>query len=149
MFFLPASPAKVDEVKVSEKKKKIFNGKESILLVDDEKGVIDVCSEMMTGLGYTVTSVSSGVEALEVLESKKIRIDLVVLDMVMPKMNGRETFERIRKIDPDMKVLVSSGYSREEEIETMMEKGCNEYILKPFDVAALSEKLNAVFKEKA
>jgi PAS domain S-box-containing protein len=149
MFFLPAVPTKVEAVKATEEKKRIFNGKESILLVDDEKGVIDVCSEMMTGLGYTVTSVSSGVEALEVLESKKIRIDLVVLDMVMPKMNGRETFERIRKIDPDMKVLVSSGYSREEEIETMMEKGCNEYILKPFDVAALSEKLNAVFKEKA
>ncbi len=148
MFFLPASPAKVDEVKVSEKKKKIFNGKESILLVDDEKGVIDVCSEMMTGLGYTVKSVSSGIEALEILESKKIKIDLVVLDMVMPKMNGRETFERIKKIDPNMKVLVSSGYSREDELESMMKKGCNEFILKPFDVAALSEKLNTVFKEK-
>ena len=66
--------------------------------------------------------------------------------MVMPKMNGEETFEKIRTLDPDMRVLVSSGYSREAEIEKMMKKGCNEFILKPFDVAALSEKLNTVFK---
>jgi len=66
--------------------------------------------------------------------------------MVMPNMSGQQTLKKIRSIIPDVKVLVSSGYSREEEIEKMLEMGCNEYILKPFDVATLSEKLDSVFK---
>jgi DNA-binding NarL/FixJ family response regulator len=61
-------------------------------------------------------------------------------------MNGEETFEKIRALDPEMRVLVSSGYSRETEIEKMMKKGCNGFILKPFDIAKLSEKLNTIFK---
>jgi PAS domain S-box-containing protein len=145
IFFLPAKRTRLDSSIVSEEKKKIFNGKGTILLVDDEKGVIEVCSEMLESLGYRVESVSNGLEALEVLRTRNIGIDLVILDMVMPRMNGEETFEKIRTLDPDMRVLVSSGYSREAEIEKMMKKGCNDFILKPFDVAALSEKLNIVF----
>ncbi|MCK5163152.1 MAG: response regulator [Desulfobacula sp.] len=146
MFFLPAKQTKVDTRKEPEEKEMIFNGKGTILLVDDEKGVIEVCSEMLESLGYQVKSVLDGMEAIDVLKSKNFKIDLVILDMVMPRMNGEQTFENIRSIDPDMKVLVSSGYSREKEIEKMMAKGCNEYILKPFDVATLSEKLKTVFK---
>lgn len=146
MFFLPAQKTRIDTCKKLEEKTAIINGKGTVLLVDDEKGVIEVCSEMLESIGYKVKAVSSGSEAIEVLTSGNDKIDLVILDLVMPRMNGRQTFERIRAIDPDMKVLVSSGYSREEEIEKMMEKGCNEYILKPFDVATLSKKLKAVFK---
>ncbi|MCD4718251.1 MAG: response regulator [Desulfobacula sp.] len=146
MFFLPAKRTNVDSSKVVEEKKRIFNGKGTILLVDDEKGVVEVCSEMLETLGYEVESVSNGLDALEIIKTRNGEIDLVILDMVMPKMNGEETFEKIRTLDPDMRVLVSSGYSREAEIEKMMKKGCNEFILKPFDVAALSEKLNTVFK---
>jgi len=146
MFFLPASRTKVAPVEVSEQKEMIFNGKGLVLLVDDEKGVIEVCSEMLEHLGYQVKAVSNGVDALAVLKTGTQKIDLVILDMVMPRMNGEETFDKIRALDPDMRVLVSSGYSRETEIEKMMKKGCNGYIAKPFDIAALSEKLNTVFK---
>jgi len=147
MFFLPAERTNINSNKVPEEKKRIFNGKGTILLIDDEKGVIEVCSEMLQTLGYQVKAVSNGIDALEVLKNNNRKIDLVILDMVMPRMNGEETFEKIRILDPDMRVLVSSGYSREAEIEKMMEKGCNEFILKPFDVEALSEKLNTVFKK--
>ncbi len=147
MFFLPAERTNINSNKVPDEKKRIFNGKGTILLIDDEKGVIEVCSEMLQTLGYQVKAVSNGIDALEVLKNNNRKIDLVILDMVMPRMNGEETFEKIRILDPDMRVLVSSGYSREAEIEKMMEKGCNEFILKPFDVEALSEKLNTVFKK--
>jgi len=147
MFFLPAKETNIAAGKVPEEKKRIFNGKGTILLVDDEKGVIEVCSEMLETLGYQVKAVSNGLDALEVLKINNRKIDLVILDMVMPRMNGEETFEKIRTLDPNMRVLVSSGYSRETEIEKMMEKGCNEFILKPFDMEALSEKLNTVFKK--
>jgi PAS domain S-box-containing protein len=148
MFFLPASRTNIDtcNCKDPEEKEMIFNGKGIILLVDDEKGVIEVCSEMLETLGYQVKAVSSGAEAIAVLKAGNIQIDLVILDMVMPQMNGQQTFEKIRKIDPEMKVMMSSGFSREAQIEKMMEKGCNGFILKPFDVATLSEKLNGLFK---
>jgi len=146
MFFLPAKKTRVETPKESEEKHTIINGKGSILLVDDEKGVIEVCSEMLESLGYKVMAVSSGKEAIEVLTSGNDRLDLVILDLVMPRMSGQQAFEKIRAIDPNIKVLVSSGYSREEEIEKMMQKGCNGYILKPFDMATLSKKLDLVLK---
>ena len=146
IFFLPATNTKITHSKMPSEKEMIFNGKGMVLLVDDEKGVIEVCSEMLEHLGYQVKAVSNGVDAVNVLKDKKQKIDLVILDMVMPLMNGEETFEKIRALDPEMRVLVSSGYSRETEIEKMMKKGCNGFILKPFDIAKLSEKLNTIFK---
>jgi PAS domain S-box-containing protein len=146
MFFLPASRTKASPSKVPEERQTIFNGKGTILLVDDEKGVIEVCSEMLEHLGYQVKAVQDGVEALNVLKTENPIIDLVILDMVMPRMNGEETFDQIRVLYPGMRVLVSSGYSRESEIEKMMKKGCNGFIVKPFDMVTLSEKLNTVLR---
>ena len=148
MFFLPAKKTRAAIPRESEEKNTIINGKGSILLVDDEKGVIEVCSEMLESLGYQVTAVSSGKEAIEALTSAKERMDLVILDLVMPRMNGRQTFEKIRALDPDIKVVVSSGFSREDEIEKMMQQGCDGYILKPFDMSTLSKKLDAVLKTR-
>ena len=105
IFFLPAEPARIDCQKELKEKNTIFNGKGIILLVDDEKGVIEVCSEMLESLGYQVESVSSGTEAMAVLAAGKFKIDLVILDMVMPLMNGQETFEKIRQFDPKMKAI--------------------------------------------
>jgi PAS domain S-box-containing protein len=145
IFFLPAEDARVDIVPEVEETEEIINGKGKILLVDDEKGVIEVCFEMLETLGYEVETASSGMEAIKIMDKDQSRIDLVILDMVMPGMNGLETYEAIRKICPDIRVLVSSGYSKEEELKDMIEKGCDDFILKPFDVVMLSEKLQAVF----
>ena len=147
MFFLPASLKTVEAAeKAVQPTEKIVNGKGTILLVDDEKGVIEVCSEMLESLGYKVFAVDNGFEAVDMIASKEYHIDLVILDMVMPRMNGSETFEKIREMDPDMKVLLSSGYSKDDQIDEMMEKGCDGFILKPFDVATLSGKINRLFK---
>ncbi len=144
MIFLPAALSKVKKTSIPEVKQTIYSGKGSILLIDDEEGVIEVCSEMLKNLGYQVKAVTDGIQAIEVLKSSDFNIDLVILDMVMPIINGQQTFEKIRKIDPDIKILVCSGYTKEDKIQKMIEQGCNEYILKPFDVAVLSEKLNKV-----
>jgi CheY-like chemotaxis protein len=144
MIFLPAALSKVKKTLMPEAKQTIYSGKGSILLIDDEEGVIEVCSEMLKNLGYQVKAVTDGIQAIEVLKSSDFNIDLVILDMVMPIINGQQTFEKIRKIDPDIKIMVCSGYTKEDKIQKMIEQGCNEYILKPFDVAVLSEKLNKV-----
>jgi two-component system cell cycle sensor histidine kinase/response regulator CckA len=145
-FFLPAMKTKVRSVKKIEEQQKIINGKGNILLVDDEKGVIEVCEEMLESLGYKVKAVSSGLEAIKVLRIGNVTIDLVILDLVMPQMNGQETYRQIKAFDPAIKVLVSSGYSKEAQITKMVEDGCDDFILKPFDVASLSEKINHIFQ---
>ncbi|MCG8642315.1 MAG: response regulator [Desulfobacterales bacterium] len=146
MFFLPARQTRVGTATMVEEKQRIFNGKGTVLLVDDEKGVVEVCSEMLETLGYQVITALNGTEALSVLEEKGVTVDIVLLDMVMPKMNGKDTFDQIRKKAPGVKVLISSGYSHESEIKKMMEKGCDQFIFKPFDVATLSEKLKSMIK---
>jgi len=151
MFFLPAENVSVESSPSVTGDDKIINGKGRILLVDDEKGVIEVCSEMLETLGYEVEVASSGMEAIKIMDEDGGRIDLVILDMVMPGMSGLETYDVIRRIRPDTRVLVSSGYSKEEEFKQMIERGCDDFILKPFDVVMLSEKLRSVFNpmEKA
>ncbi|THB78857.1 MAG: response regulator, partial [Desulfobacteraceae bacterium] len=125
----------------------IISGKGSILLVDDEPGVIDVCSEMLTTLGYQVMAVNSGPKALQAIRSEVQCFDLIILDLVMPGMDGRQTFERIKQLRPSAKVLICSGYNKREEIEAMVANGCDDYLLKPFDMVVLSEKLQSVFKD--
>jgi two-component system cell cycle sensor histidine kinase/response regulator CckA len=151
MFYLPAEDARVEMVPDVETDEKIINGRGRILLVDDEKGVIEVCLEMLESLGYEVVVASSGMEAIKVMDEDGEKIDLVILDMVMPGMSGTETYDVIRRISPNTRVLISSGYSKEEDFNTMMEKGCDNFILKPFDVSMLSEKLGGMINpmEKA
>ena len=150
MFYLPAAEGYGDNTcsypeDASHEMDQIVAGRGRILLVDDERGVIEVCSEMLETLGYEVLIAESGPEAITILKTETASVDLVILDMVMPGMNGFETYEKIREISPDSRVLVCSGYSKEEEVMQMIEKGCDDYLYKPFDVAMLSEKLQAVF----
>ncbi|MEE4362777.1 MAG: response regulator [Desulfotignum sp.] len=147
MFFLPAKKASVAVRKNHNNLDKIINGKGTVLLVDDEKGVIEVCSEMLESLGYDVKTAFSGNEALKIMHTAGKKIDLVILDMVMPEMSGKEAFENIRRIQPDVRVLVSSGHNKEKELKQMMKDGCRDFIFKPFDVAMLSEKLNTIFNK--
>ncbi len=105
MVFLPAAPTRVKKIpKYPQEKQKIYNGKGTILLVDDEEGVIEVCSEMLKNLGYRVKAVTDGREAIDILKANDLRIDLVILDMVMPKISGQQTFEQMKTINPDIKV---------------------------------------------
>ncbi|WDP89463.1 MAG: response regulator [Desulfobacter sp.] len=147
MFYLPANDTRDKKDAISRpriREGKLVVGKGRVLLVDDEKGVIDVCSEMLETLGYDVVVAERGAQAVSIVRNDPA-IDLIILDMVMPEMNGFETYEKIRKINPDIRVLVCSGYSKEEEIRQMIANGCDDYIYKPFDVAMLSQKLQTVF----
>ncbi|MFH1153404.1 MAG: response regulator [Pseudomonadota bacterium] len=145
-FYLPAQESKSVCCAVKAKSSEtIIHGKGTVLLVDDEPGTIDVCSEMLKSLGYCVRSVKSGTEAVHILKTGEESFDLVIVDMIMPEMNGFETVAQIRTIKPGAKVLLSSGYSRQDDFETIREKGFDDFIQKPFDIAMLSEKINAVF----
>ena len=147
-FFLPAKERVVRRNPIPQEAEPIISGRGTILLVDDEKGVIEVCSEMLETLGYKVKPALGGKAALEIMAREGAKIDLVILDMVMPEMNGCQTYDALRLIRPDLRVLISSGYARDEDIRLMLERGCNGFILKPFDVSMLSEKINSLFQDQ-
>jgi len=125
---------------------KLVLGNEFVLLVDDEQRILTVGREICKALGYRVITADSGKKALEIYADKKDEINLVILDMIMPEMNGLETFLELKKQNPDIKVLLSTGYSIDEKAQEMLKKGCKGYILKPYSVIDFSHKLREVLE---
>ena len=136
---LPASEKSV--VKEKTVSGAILKGTETILLVDDEKMVLEVSKEILESLGYRVFAAGSGQEAIGVYMEKKGRIDLVILDMIMPGMSGGETFDRLREIHPGIAVLLSSGYSVNGQAQEILDRGCRGFLQKPFTTEILSKKI--------
>jgi PAS domain S-box-containing protein len=143
VIHLPVS-AKAAQKEKAINEKKLYKGDETILLVDDEAVMIEVGSEMLTSLNYKIISARSGKEAIELFMNKKDEIHLTILDMIMPEMNGSETFNRLNQIQPGLKVLVSSGYSLSEEAARISKLGSNSFIQKPFDIYHISSKIREI-----
>ncbi len=141
-IFLPASEKIPERNKVVHEQIQI--GQETILMIDDEKMIIEVGQEMLTSMGYRVIATDSGVEALEIVAARREEIDLVILDMIMPKLSGRQTYDQLKIIAPEMKVILSSGYSIDGDASEIMEKGCNGFVQKPFSMETLSNKIREV-----
>ncbi|MDA8123750.1 MAG: response regulator [Deltaproteobacteria bacterium] len=141
-LYLPVSDKPVLKEKAAETE--IAIGPETILLVDDEQPVIEVTRELLLSLGYRVYAAGSGQEAIAVYQEKGQEIDMAILDMTMPGMTGGETFDRLRKIDPTLKVLLASGYSIEGQAQEILDRGCNGFLQKPFRREALSRKLREI-----
>jgi two-component system cell cycle sensor histidine kinase/response regulator CckA len=124
-------------------------GAGTVLLVDDESLVLNVGRDLLEHLGYAVRVAESGERAVELLRANRGRIDVVVLDMVMPGLSGGETFDRLREIDPGIRVLLSSGYSIDSQAREIIARGCEGFIQKPYDLKGLSRKLRAVIDGRA
>ena len=118
----------------------------TILLVDDEAIVIGVGKQMLEKLGFTVLTATNGQEALEIFKANKDRIDLVVLDMIMPGMGAGDTYDELRVLDPEIKVLLSSGYGVDEQTNEVLQRGCKGFIQKPFNMQVLLQKIEEVMQ---
>jgi len=139
------------ETEVMEEKElggKILEDSETILWVDDEDMIIDVGEQFLEKMGYTVLIAKSGKEATEIYEKGKDKIDLIILDMIMPDMGGGETYDGMKEINPDIKVLLSNGCSIDGQATEILERGCNGFIQKPFNMKQLSQKIRAFVDEK-
>jgi CheY-like chemotaxis protein len=119
-------------------------GSETILFVDDEEEILAVGRKILAGLGYRVISAPDGKTSLEIYTDRGDQIDLVVLDYVMPGMGGREVFETLRQIDPDVRVLLSSGYSSNNQVAHMLKNGCKGFIQKPYDAVRMARKIREI-----
>jgi CheY-like chemotaxis protein len=109
--------------------------------VDDEEMVLEVGEQLLARLGYRVLAAGGGEAALDLYERRNDEIDLVVLDMVMPGLSGGEVFDRMKAADPDVRVLLSSGYTIDGQAQEILDRGCRGFIQKPFDLETLSRKV--------
>jgi len=138
MIYLPMTEAVIE--KRPERTGEIQAGYETVLLVDDEDNIIQVTKEMLERMGYEVLVARNGNEALDVIKGNPQRVDLLILDMIMPGLSGGKTFDRAREIRGDLKVLLSSGYSINGEAEEILQRGCDGFIQKPYTMNELSKR---------
>ena len=141
-IYLPAS--KILFADEDEHFAEMPKGSETILLVDDEQMIIEVGQEILKTLGYKVFSTTSGREAIEIYAKNMDSIDIVILDMIMPSMSGGDTFDELKTIDPNVRVLLCSGYSLSGQATEILDRGCGGFIQKPFKLKELSLKIREV-----
>ncbi len=146
--YLPASEKKVLENRKPEGDT-LKKGAGTVLLVDDEEIIIEVSEQLLKRLGYNVLTALNGKEAIKAYQENRDRIDIVVLDMIMPEMGGGETYDGIKKMNPNVKVLLSSGYSLDGRATEILDRGCNGFIQKPFNLEGLSRKLREILEGHA
>ncbi|HET6429959.1 MAG TPA: ATP-binding protein [Phycisphaerae bacterium] len=126
-----------------------IKGAGNILLVDDEDVVRNFTARALRGLGYTVTPAADGVEAVEVFGEAEGHFDAVVLDLIMPKLGGEDAFRLMKEIDPNVRVLVATGFSQPGVIDSLLRQGVVAVLIKPFSIENLSREIARVIPVKA
>ena len=106
-------------------------GNETILIVDDQETIWDFLIEALQMLGYSVLLAENGQDAVDIYEANPGCVDLVLMDMIMPKLGGSQAFTRIKEIDPDARILLSSGYVNEEDVQHLLKQGACGFLSKP------------------
>ncbi len=138
-------PAKNGKVRPQHplKPQSLVRGSEHILLIDDESTVLQTCRENLKRLGYVVVTAQSGEEGLELYQTRPYRFDLVILDMIMPGLSGADTYRRLKAINPEVKVILATGYSEDGQAREILNEGCKGFIQKPFKL----EQLSAIIRD--
>ena len=142
--FLPAAVSKDLETSATAAPPALPRGIETILIVEDGSQIRQLACDCLTHCGYKVLATADGVEALKLIESTEERIDLIVTDVVMPRMSGRELIERVSAIKPLIKVLFMSGYTNDAIVNHGVLDGSTWFIQKPFAFDALARKVREV-----
>ena len=106
--------------------------------------IIDVGTQELKKMGYEVLTARHGKEAIEVYQQNCQKVAMVILDMIMPEIGGGETYDRLKEIDPQVKVLLSSGYSLDGQATEILKRGCDGFIQKPFSMKDLSRKIRQI-----
>lgn len=127
----------------------LIKGSETILLVDDEEMIIKVTRTMLEKLGYRVLVAKNGKQAVDKVKINGDKIDLVILDLIMPGIKGDKAFDLIREIQPAMPVILSSGYSLDGQANEVIQRGCNGFIQKPFNISELSQKVRKILDKES
>jgi two-component system, cell cycle sensor histidine kinase and response regulator CckA len=145
-IYLPVSQEKARHPDVPAPE--LAGGSENVLLVDDEQIILDVGTAMLEKLGYRVMCALGGRQAVNIASTQAAGYDLVILDMIMPDLNGEKVFDILRKMRPTLPILLSSGYSLNGQAAKIMKKGCNGFIQKPFNLSDLSKIVRKILDKE-
>ncbi len=146
-IFLPLSDKEAFREPPMERQ--LLKGSETILLVDDEDMILNVGQAILKKLGYRVVTAKGGEQAAAVARKMVDAIDLVILDLIMPGMDGGKTFDYLRSLRKDLPVLLSSGYAIDGQANEIMQRGCNGFIQKPFNMIELSNHVRKILDAAA
>lgn len=124
----------------------IIKGQGTILFVDDEEIHRQTGKSILESLGYDVITANNGQDAVEIYKAKSLNIDLCIVDMIMPKMNGRQAFYNFKKINNDCKIIISSGYTDNENIDKLIDSGLSGFIKKPYNISDFSQLIDKVLR---
>ena len=128
---------------------KLTGGNETILIVDDHETIWDFLIEALQDLGYSVLLAENGLDAVEIFRENPGAVDLVLLDMIMPKCGGHQAFYQIRQLDPHAKILLSSGYVSESEVQDLLRQGACGFLSKPHRIATVARAIRAALDGKS
>lgn len=145
-IYLPVSEKAI--IEEMESAKEMLQGTETILFVDDEERIVEAGKDMLEILGYNLIVARNGDEALTIYKKNMDDIDIVIVDLIMPNMDGGEVFNHIKALNPNVKVLLSSGYSIDGKASKILERGCNGFIQKPFTMENISIKVREILENK-
>lgn len=144
-IYLPLSDKKAYREVSMEKK--LIKGSETVLLVDDEEMILEVGRAMFEKLGYRVIVAEGGKQAVDVINKQGAEIDLVILDLIMPGVDGSQVFDHIKKTRPLLPIILSSGYAINGQADKIMQRGCNGFIQKPFNLFDLSKRVKQILDD--
>lgn len=149
LYFPRVTPGEAADEHVPREQEAVPRGTETVLLVDDDDDLRTVGEESLRELGYSVLAARDGVEALGVFEAESERIRLVILDMSMPRMNGRDALARLRERNPDVRVLVTSGHALDDEARALLGQGAMGFVEKPYRLADIGRAVRAALDAQA
>ncbi len=146
-IYLPFAETDGNEVALSNGNLTISTGTETVLVVDDERACLDLANKILTNAGYNVLTADSGTGAVKLFRKHGSEISLVVLDMIMPDMDGHDVYRQIKKVDPGVRVVLASGYSINGQAGKLMTEGIKGFIQKPFTLTELCEMVRSVIDD--
>jgi PAS domain S-box-containing protein len=143
-IYLPVATQERELVAPEEEEVHLSGGTENILLVDDEDFIRELGEEILSKFGYTVVTASDGEGALEIYRQERDRIDLVILDLIMPGIGGKKCLDELMKLDPQLKVLIASGYSHGLPTKSVFEVGALGFVRKPYEIRQMLQVIRRV-----
>jgi len=142
-IYFPSSDKKAEEKK---KQVSFMKDNETILVVDDEENVRTLAKRQLESLGYKTLLARDGNEAIKIYNDYENTIDLVLLDIIMPELGGRKTFYKLKEKNPDIKVLLMSGFSQDAKATEILDEGGRGFVQKPFSLQTLSKAIHNSLK---
>lgn len=141
-LYLPQSEQSPE--KINDTESQITKGSGCILVIDDESIIRNTAYGILTAAGYNVILAEDGISGSEIYETEMKRISLVILDMIMPKMSGKETFLKLRSLNPEVKVIFASGFNNEGSVQDILKSGAKGFIRKPYMIAEFTKLIDEV-----